>query len=201
MKSTMIIPAKITVGFQKRTDTYSDRLGFITYTDHKGLFRCEKSWEGWRDKTIPAENFDNAPTSGFVLNKDVGGVRRSYGWDARIEKVRVHDPRGWEFEITVPNLLYVLQECTSIKGKGLEGEMVYAWDGKSLVLLPTSGEEYKECKGFSKLQGQKVEAKTFVPGRTFLTKDQKHVVYMGRFNWYGGRDLICVGDKAPSVKK
>jgi hypothetical protein len=46
---------------------------------------------------------------------------------------RVYDPRGFEFEISIPNLLYILQECTSTKGKGLDGEFVYAWDGKDLV--------------------------------------------------------------------
>jgi hypothetical protein len=34
--------------------------------------------------------------------------------------------RGFEFEISIPNLLYILQECTSTKGKGLDGEFVYA---------------------------------------------------------------------------
>jgi hypothetical protein len=50
--------------------------------------------------------------------------------------VRVYDPRNFEFEISVANLLYILEETSSLKGKGLEGEFVYAWEGKELVLLP-----------------------------------------------------------------
>jgi hypothetical protein len=40
-------------------------------------------------------------------------------------------PRGFEFEISIPNLLYILQECNSTKG--LDGEFVYAWDGKGIT--------------------------------------------------------------------
>jgi hypothetical protein len=41
------------------------------------------------------------------------------------QHIVVYDPRGFEFEISIPNLLYILQECTSTKGKGLDGEFVY----------------------------------------------------------------------------
>jgi hypothetical protein len=45
---------------------------------------------------------------------------------------------GFEFEISIPNLLYILQECTSTKGKGLDGEFVYAWDGKDFSITTNS---------------------------------------------------------------
>src|SRR5271156_1573197 len=97
----LIIPQKIHVGFDKRSDTYSGKLGFVIYTDAKGVVRKEKSLEGWRDKEIPIQNFDNVPTSGFVLNKKVGGTK--WGWNPRRTMLRVWDPRDFEFEITPAN--------------------------------------------------------------------------------------------------
>lgn len=132
---------------------------------------------------IPIE-FDNDPTEGFVLNKDVGGVRRSWSHHGRMEKVRVYDPRGFEFEITVPNLLYILQETSSLKGKGLEGNFVYSWDGKDLVLLPENAVEYQECMNFTKLQQSKVSKKELVIGHTYMSKKQENLIYMGHFEVY-----------------
>ena len=185
MEDNLIIPPKIKVGYQERDDTYTGQLGFIVYVDTKGKLKKQKSWEGWRDKKIAPQDFKNEPTSGFVLNRDVGGARRSYGWDARIEKVRVFDPRNFEFEISIPNLLFILQECSAIKGKGLEGEFVYSWSGQELILLPVSSSEYKSSSEFTKLQTEKVEKTDIVVGCSYLTKDREEVVYMGRHIWWG----------------
>ena len=46
------IPKTIQVGFQKRKDTYTGKLGYVTYMDDKGVLRQEKSWSGWRDHSI-----------------------------------------------------------------------------------------------------------------------------------------------------
>lgn len=184
MKSQLFIPDKIKVGFQNRSDTYTKRLSYVIYFDNKGNLRKEKSWESWRDKKIEPEEYENKPTEGFVINKNVGGARNSYGWNARNEYVRVFDPRGFEFEISVANLLFILQESNSIKGKGLDGEFVYCWDGSNLVLLPVNCEEYRQCTQFTKLQDEKVSSKDLVPGCSYLTKKQETLIYMGRFMWY-----------------
>ena len=129
---------------------------------------------------------------GFVLNRKAGGY--GSGWNHRQTKCRVWDPRGFEFEITVENLLFILQESNSYKGKGLEGEFVYAWSGKDIVLLPCSGEDYKSSQEFTDLMKLSVHAKTLVPGRTYYTKDQEKVVYMGRYNYieygYGNINVL-----------
>jgi hypothetical protein len=189
MNNKLFIPKQIKVGFQNRTDTYSGKLGYVIYRDTTGTLRKAKSWEGWRSKDIDPQDFDNTPTEGFVLNRDVGGKRHSWSsWDMRMEKVRVFDPRGFEIEISIPNLLFLLQECTSIKGKGLEGELVYSWDGKELVLLPVSSQEYKESTNFTEYQKKKFNAKDLHPGYTYRSKKMENYVYMGQYVWtgYGG---------------
>lgn len=133
------------------------------------------------DEGMKVLEFDNVPTEGFVLNKKAGGY--SNGWNHRSTYCRVYDPRGFEFEISIPNLLFILQESNSMKGKGLEGSFVYAWDGKDLVLLPTSSEDYVKSGVFTKLQSGKVSAKELIPGLTYKNKQMEDYVYVGRFNW------------------
>ena len=176
------IPKQIHVGCQKRGGTYTGKLAYVIYTDEKGKKRKEVSWDGWRDHKIKPIDYDNEPTSGFVLNKGVGGQRESWGYNSRNEYIRVYDPRGFEFEISVANLLFILQESTSIKGKGLEGEFIYSWDGTELVLLPVDCLEYTQSKAFTDGLGSKVTKKEMFEGHTYMTKKQETVVYLGRHN-------------------
>lgn len=197
MNTTLFIPSKIKVGYQERNDTYSKKLGYVIYFDAKGVLRKETSWQGWRDKKLGEDVFDNVPTEGFVLNKKVGGEK--YSWNTRQTYCRVWDPRGWEFEIQIPNLLFILQETNSIKGKGLEGEFVYSWDGKDLVLLPVISEDYKESQEFTKLQNKKVSTKELVEGGIYKTKNQENLIYLGKFNW--GEKIYKRGKRVFENKK
>lgn len=185
-KSNLFIPQKIKVGYQNRNDTYTGKLAYVIYYDNKGKLRKESSWQSWRDKKIDADEFDNTPIDGFVLNKKVGGYKSD--WNFRQAYVRVYDPRGFEFEITVPNLLYILENTSSIKGKGLEGEFVYAWDGADLVLLPAAAPDYIELTTLNekRFSGKKIGAKDLKIGATYLSDGNTEWVYMGRFDYYEG---------------
>lgn len=180
----LLIPETIKVGYQYRSDTYTGRLAYVIYTDHKGELRKAKSWESWRDKKIDVNDYRNEPTNGFVLNRGVGGARRSYGWNSRNEYIRVYDPRGFEFEISIANLLFILRETACSPGKGLEGQFVYAWDGPELVLLPVTSQDYQNCKNFTDLQSKGVHSRDMVEGAFYLTKKEKLLTYVGRFNYY-----------------
>lgn len=182
MKSSIFIPQKIKVGFQKRDNTYTGKLAYVIYYDHKGVLRKEKSWINWIDKDIETEEYINLPTSGFVMNKKVGDYTSD--WNHRQAYVRIYDERNFEFEITIENLLYILENANSIKGKGLEGEFVYAWDGKELVLLPVESPDYQEISSFNKILHEKnfVKAKDLIIGATYKSKDNQEWIYMGRFD-------------------
>jgi len=210
MDDKLYIPKKLNVGFQLRGDTYSGRLGYVIYWDDKGKLRKQTSWENWRHKEgdkVEVEDehdeenggyeiiandsvrplvTDNEPTEGFVVNKEVGGVSRYHDWydHDRIEKVRVYDPRGFEFEITIPNLLFILQECACSPGKGLEGQFVYAWAGPELVLLPVKSAEYKQSMEFTGLQAKKLVKSDMIAGCAYTTKKLEKLIYLGKFDWY-----------------
>lgn len=180
----LFIPEKINVGFQERQGTYTGKLAYIIYFDEKGKLRKEKSWTSWRDKSIDPIQFDNTPMEGFVLNKGVGGARASYGWNARNEYIRIYDPRDFEFEISVANLLFILRENDCMKGKGLTGQYVYGWDGTELVLLPTNSEDYKESVSFTAAKSNKVSMKDLKVGYQYRLKDLSIVTYIGKHTYY-----------------
>ena len=173
----MKIPKKINVGYQERKDTYTGKLAYVVYTDEKGVLRKESSWNSWKDEKIPVSVFDNVPTSGFVVNKKVGDYRSD--WNHRKAHIRMYDPRGFEFEISVENMLYILEECNSIKGKGVEGEFIYAWDKADLVLLPVTAQEYTSSSKFTNMQTGKVGKKDIVEGCVYINKNMQEVMYLG----------------------
>lgn len=184
MGQLVYIPKKLKIGYQKRDDTYTGKLAFVVCFDERGKLRKERSWEGWRDKKIKADDYDNEPLSGFVLNKKVGGYKSS--WNYRNAYVRVYDPRGFEFEITIPNLLFILENVSSIKGKGLEGEFVYGWQGTELMLIPVNCPDYVEMKELNSVRHNKtyLKADELKLGFTYLHKSGNELIYMGRYDKY-----------------
>lgn len=191
----LFIPKKINVGYNSRNDTYSGKLAYIIYYDDKGVLRKETSWSNWRDKKLGNEEFDNVPTEGFVLNKTAGG--NNYSWNPRQTYTRVYDPRGFEFEISIPNLLYILENTNSIKGKGLEGEFTYGWDGTELTLIPCNSPDYKECKDYSDSLyiAEYIKPKDLIEGKVYKFKNGNVATYMGKYNKF------CNYDKSVSKKK
>lgn len=184
----IFIPKKLNVGFQGRAGTYSGKLAYVIYYDQTGKLRKETSWQNWRDKNIPNEEYDNEPMDGFVINKKVGGVEESWGhFDARKTYVRVYDPRGFEFEITIPNLIWILENCDCIKGKGLDGKFVYGWNGTELLLVPVDSPDYKEIEEKNKVihNNTFIKTKELIVGATYEDLNGKKYVYMGKFKPWG----------------
>jgi hypothetical protein len=190
----LYVPKRIKAGYNERSDTYSGKLAYIIYWDEKGKLRKENSWRSWMEEELGEDDFDNVPTSGFVLNRAVGGVKRSWSRNARMEKVRVFDPRGFEIEIDMDNLLFILQENSSIVGKGLEGEFVYAWEGTKLMLLPTNCKEYQDAELFTSLQGKKLSKADMLEGCSYITNKGKNIIYLGRFDFHQMR-YVYWGDR------
>lgn len=144
------------------------------------------------DPAVIVQEHENVLVEGFVLNKKAGGY--SSGWNHRQSVCRVYDPRGFEFEITIENLLYILEHTNSIVGKGLEGKFIYGWDRERLVLLPESCPEYSEMIAFTKLQETRISAKELVVGRKYLTTSNEEWLFLGKIPLFVG--MYSVGKKA-----
>lgn len=181
----LIIPEELKAGFNKRSDTYSGLLAYIIYKDSKTGWRQERSWSTWKEDDIEPIEFKNEPYNGFVLNKKAGDY--GSGYNHRLSKCRVFDDRyNFEFEISIDNLLFILENVNSIKGKALDGEFVYAWDDKNIVLLPVDAPDYKEIKERSNIinNGAFLKPKDLVIGNEYMTKQGEKLCYLGKHKTY-----------------
>jgi hypothetical protein len=185
MNVKFTIPPNINVGYNERSDTYTAKLGFVTYKDElKKELRFINSWQNWRDKDIKPDEFINEPTHGFVLNKFDNG--RGWGHYDRAEFVRVYDPRGFEIEIGIDNLLQIIQHNGISKGNLIEGELVYGWapSAKKLSLIPVTSQDYKNFKkleqDLNSFTKQEFKGKKDLEiGFKYLLKNNIIVTYIG----------------------
>ena len=182
----LLVPQNLKIGFNKRQDTYTGLLGFITY--YKGTEAVQgTAWMNWIDQDIPINKFKNDSTSGFVINKNVGSYISDFGM--RDAYIRVYDPRNFEFEISVPNLLFILKNSGVTKGGELEGEFKYAWSigGGSVILLPVDSNEYKSCEKFTEVVAKKVSKRTMKTKNVYSDMNGKHYTYLADITGFEDR--------------
>ena len=193
----MFIPKKLKIGFQTRKDTFTEKLAYVIYYDEKGALRKEASWTSWCDSKIPSMEIDNVPTIGYVFNK---GIKRDGYWGNGRSVIRVHDPRGFEFEISVNNMIGLLMHSDVAK-REIQQECVFAWQGTELCLLPTNSVEYQESVEFTERQDKKISAKALIKGATYKAKkNETTYVYLGYFPWYDWEYSRHDSDKVQKLK-
>lgn len=178
---SIMLPEKLKVGFQKRADTYNGKLAFITYFNMDGSVKNERTFENWTDDKIEKELFDNVPQKGFVLNK---GVKRYSSFGGNNQKIRIYDPRGFEFEITVDNLVELTQ-YSDINYQEITQECILAWRGNQIYLVPTNSQTYSELQNMEKASNVQVriidKKEALVVGNSYATKSMPYLYYMGKF--------------------
>lgn len=180
MQKNLFIPTKIRVGFQKRDDTFTGMLAYLIYFDEKGQLRKESSFNSWRDNNIPYIEFENKPTNGFIFNK---GIKRDGHFGSGRSVIRVHHPDDFEFEISVDNLIGILMN-TDVSKRDIQGECVFAWAGKDLVLLPTNSLEYEAALNFTAKQDLNFCTKDLKIGHTYAQKKSDTLIkYLGYFDY------------------
>lgn len=198
MKKTMLIPENLEIGFQERSDVMENRLSYITYRKDDGSIAKELSWTGWKSDEIPVEQHKNVPTSGFIISKDV----KEHTWHGNTRvKMRIYDPRGFDFEISINNLFMILEVCDINKCEMI-GEFVYAWFGSELILLPTNAEVYKRSKEASDNNNNKIAVKDLKVGAIYRTRiikgETTDYLYLGRRPWHHSKsynELEIYNDK------
>lgn len=130
------------------------------------------------DISFVPSDYDNIPLEGFVLNKKAGDYKSD--WNHRQAYCRVYDPRGFEFEITIDNLLYILENTSSIIGKGLEGKFIYGWYGTQLVLIPEQAPEFQDMIKFTELKNSnfKFKPSELIKGGLYIDSSNNKVVFL-----------------------
>lgn len=184
----LYIPKKIKVGYQNRENTYTGKLGYVIYLGKDKKWKKEPSWNGWRHKEIDPTEFDNVPMEGFVLNKKAGDYKSR--WGGRKAHFRIYDPRGFEFEIDVDNLLFILENVSSSPGKALDGKFVYSWNSGDIFLLPTNCLDFPYIQEFSEMDEKKINLKKLKIGSEYFSKTNGWCLFLGEFKitldnrWY-----------------
>lgn len=177
----MFIPKRLKVGFKEPESKDTIRLAYVIYWDEKGVLRKEPSWNSWRNQDVPAKEFDNEPTEGFVLNLRAGG------WGQRRTYCEVIDPRGFMVEITIDNLLELLDECDCDK-KHLKGKFVYAWYQAELRIVMVGTETYnnimKHTANIKKVAEDCLKAKDLIPFHIYKDRAEHKMAYLGYLDVY-----------------
>lgn len=194
MQKNLFIAPKLKIGYQNRSGTYDGKLSYIIYFDEKGKLRKEASWKTWCEESLGSHEFENVPTKGLMLNKQIVRDAYSFGHYANGRTMaRIYDPRGFEFEITIENFFGICSTHDLIKGE-IVGEFVYAWDGTELVLLPVNSQQYKEAIIFTENKNVKMKSADLEVGYKYLTKLNKEVTYIGKYTMNGAIKLKYAND-------
>lgn len=150
---------KLYVGFQ--TDRYKNAesprtLGFaVPYDDTKASQSRQETVDRWAGKDHTPRILDNVPLSGFKIVDTVARYSTSN------KLFRVEDPRGFELEIPVDNLLHLIENSTIVNGL-VVGEYVWA-QRNGVYLISANSPEYKLYKNPPKMA-------PLAPGQYFKNK-------------------------------
>ena len=115
MRSSIFIPKTINVGYQNRSGTYTGKLAYVIYYDEKGKLRKETSWNGWRDKDIPNNEYDNIPTEGFVLNKKQVIILQIGIIDMHIVEYTIHEDLNLRLPLRIYYTFLKMQIASEVK--------------------------------------------------------------------------------------
>lgn len=189
---SMKLPEKFYCGFQQRNGQDDLPLGFMTPWGTDKAFEKRKDtvdrWAGnsyGRTASLSAVTFDNTPVMGFKLGRAI----RRCGWNGGNTVIRVEDPRGFEVEIQVGNLLRIMENNTVENGE-IMAECVWGRDGNANILLATNSEPYLQAVENTERMKRKTSVKDVKPGMKVRLQNGTEAIWLGMF--YG----IKFGKKA-----
>jgi hypothetical protein len=135
----------------------------------------------------------NEAVAGFRLLDD---IHRGGGWGAGTVKWRVEDPRGFELEITSPNLMQIIS-CSVIDGAEVLDKCIWAREGKENILVPVSSEVYVTAMENTARLAKSASMRDIEIGNTAVLSNGIRARYFGRlfeverdYNKCGYRDEL-----------
>ncbi len=185
--STIKIPKTVYVGFQGRRTQDEVPLGFMTpYEDNAAGQKRRDSVDNWAkghsyyggasQKTFNSVIMENEPMIGFKIGR---AIRRTGGWNGSgASYVRIEDPRGFELEITIENLVMCMGD-TIIHDGELAQECVWGRDGGRNILLPTNSEPYRHSLDTAERVAAVLSLKDVKPGDEITLLTGEKGLYLG----------------------
>ncbi len=176
---------KYFVGFNRRSTDDSEKFLLAYVAKDSSL----SSFQSWRDKHIAIKEIDNTPKIGWKL---FGSTRRSRDWfgSGRSMIYVVHPDfilaNGLVFEISVDNLLNIVKYC-NIENGTFTTEMIFAHEGKNLILIPTNSELYKEAvddtnRAAATKTKSVVKPSDLIIGDIIEFADKRTALYVGKYD-------------------
>jgi hypothetical protein len=191
-------PSQSYVGFDPRPGKEDDfPLGFMTEdgTD-KAAEKRKSTVDNWADKNNKPRTLPNKPMVGFRLSRS---IRRQSGWGSGNVLWRIEDPRGFELEISSPNLAQIISTCVIDNGVILN-ECMWARLGGNNVLVPTHSDLYQTTKQNSERQTMSVKPSTVKIGNNIVLQNGVEGIYLGKmyeigYNYSGETHIPRVAEK------
>lgn len=176
---TIFIPQELKVGYQKRDDTFTGKLAYVNYKNSKGEWSLNKSWNSWIDSSQGVLEINNAPLSGYVVNKS---KTRYFSCSGRSTMIRIYHPNGFEFEITPDNLCTILSH-SDISHSYISQECIVAFEAGKIILVPTNSAVYQKAIQETQRKNSKLTEALEV-GSIYITNttDKSSCIYLGKHN-------------------
>lgn len=183
-------PAKHYIGFQARPSVDELPLAFMTPdgTD-KAAEKRKATVDSWAkgygydgrneaEDKLPAQSYENKPMIGFKMGRSIrhGGG----GWGQGNVKWRIEDPRGFELEITSPNLAQIMNFSTIEKGEILE-ECIWARLGAENILVPVDSDVYRATVRNTERMAKSASMKDINIGDHAVLQNGDEGTYYGAF--------------------
>ena len=173
------IPENHYVGFQIRGTRENRKgipLGFMTPDGADSGAKSRKATvDRWSSSSIPSKSIENKPMLGFKLGEN---VKHSGGWGKGSVCWRIEDPRGFELEISSPNLAQILGLCTIENGEILE-KCVWGRLHSENVLIPVCSDIYKNAVENTERVKKNVSLKEVKAGYKVLLQNGTECIYLG----------------------
>jgi len=184
MSKNIFIPEKMKIGFYEESGNFTNKTALLVPMEYDGSYRKDKRFSRYSEEELGTMEVENMPMTGFSLLKSKDGSVSRWGKYNYLEKILIFDPRGFEFDISLKNLLFILEQTDmhSIEG----AELAYGWYDNEFLLLPTQSEDYKESfeKSLKERKRGYITPKELIVGATYMTKENLKLIYLGRFNEY-----------------
>jgi hypothetical protein len=182
MADAIKISKKVYVGFQGRRTEDEVPLGFMTpYGEDDAGVKRRATVDNWarnhygNSKTFNSVTIDNKPMIGFKIGRS---VQRSSGWNGSgATYFRIEDPRGFELEITVENLVMISSICIIERGEIMQ-ECVWGREGQRNILIPTNSEPFANAVEMPD-DDEKVDMKTLKKGDRVRLASGQYGIWLG----------------------
>lgn len=136
-------------------------------------------FQGYKSReTLKTHVIQNKPITGFKISSPF--EKDGNLWESSNEVWRIEDPRGFELEITLTNIVEIMSNTTIHKGEIL-CPCVWVRHHSDNFLISTNSEIYQKAIKHTKTLKQNISTKSLKPGNVVKLHNGVKGVYLGAY--------------------